>query len=429
MRAEPFVCYRPTPERAKDFASLPYDVFDRTEAAAYVADHPTSFLAIDRPETSFPSDYDMYAPEVYAKAAELLRDRVADGTLLHDGTPCYYLYRLRQEGHEQVGIVAACALDDYTGGVIRRHELTHPDKELDRVRHIEATGCQTGPIYLAYRDDPTLEALVSAAMGASPLYDFDDEQGVCETIWRIARPAAIEAFRMMFSYVPCAYIADGHHRAASAARVCQEMRAAKGDSAMGVEACDYLLCVLFPTSQLTIKPYHRVVFDTGGLSEDAFVSALEGEGFCVGARQDASVMPSQPGRFGMHSFGAWRELTSGDGTSDPVGSLDVSVLQDRILSPILGIDDPRRDPRMSFVGGMVSADDVAARAGTDGIAFTLYPTSMREVMSVADAGLLMPPKSTWFEPKLSSGLFIRRIGRAGSMPDIMAANPRRVSGE
>lgn len=428
MRAEPFVCYRPTPERARDFASLPYDVFDRAGAAAYVADHPTSFLAIDRPETSFPPDHDMYAPEVYAKAAELLRDRVADGTLLRDGTPCYYLYRLQQEGREQVGIVTACALDDYTSGVIRRHELTHPEKELDRVRHIEATGCQTGPIYLAYRDDPTLGTLVSAAMGASPLYDFVDEQDVRETIWRIARPAAVEAFRMMLSYVPCAYIADGHHRAASAARVCQEMRAAR-DGSPTDDACDYLLCVLFPASQLTIRPYHRVVRDAGGLSEDGLVSALEGAGFCVGARQDAPVMPSRPGRFGMHAFGAWRELTSGDGTSDPVGSLDVSVLQDRILSPILGIDDPRRNPRMSFVGGMVSADDVAARAGTDGIAFTLYPTSMREVMSVADAGLLMPPKSTWFEPKLSSGLFIRRIGRAGSMPDIMAANPRRVSGE
>ena len=418
MRVEPFVCYRPSPVRAGEFASLPYDVFDREEAAAYVADHPTSFLAIDRPETSFPPDHDMYAPEVYAKAAELLRDRVADGTLLRDTTPCYYLYRLVQGDHAQVGVVAACALDDYAGGVIKRHELTHPEKELDRVRHIEATGCQTGPIYLAYQDDQTLEALVSAAMSASPLYGFTNEQDVRETVWRIARPAAVEAFRMMFSYVPCAYIADGHHRAASAARVCQEMRTKAGDQVTGANPYDYLLCVLFPESQLTIMPYHRMVADTNGLGEDELVAALEGEGFHVSARQDDPIMPERAGRFGMHAFGAWRELRFSASepseedapASDPVKSLDVSILQDHALAPILGVEGPRSEPRISFVGGLVSAVDVAEQAGADGIAFTLFPTSMREVMTVADAGLLMPPKSTWFEPKLSSGLFIRRIG-------------------
>ena len=302
--------------------------------------------------------------------------------------------------------------------MIKRHELTHPEKELDRVRHIEATGCQTGPIYLAYQDDQTLEALVSAAMSASPLYGFTNEQDVRETVWRIARPAAVEAFRMMFSYVPCAYIADGHHRAASAARVCQEMRTKAGDQVTGANPYDYLLCVLFPESQLTIMPYHRMVADTNGLGEDELVAALEGEGFHVSARQDDPIMPERAGRFGMHAFGAWRELRFSASepseedapASDPVKSLDVSILQDHALAPILGVEDPRSDPRISFVGGLVSAVDVAEQAGADGIAFTLFPTSMREVMTVADAGLLMPPKSTWFEPKLSSGLFIRRIG-------------------
>lgn len=267
MHAEPFTCYRPTtPEAAAEFASLPYDVFDRKGAADYVAAHPKSFLAIDRPETAFDADHDMYADDVYAKAAEILHERVADKTLLRDGSRCYYLYRLEQDGHAQTGIVAACSLDDYNNGVIARHENTRRDKEEDRVRHIRATGCQTGPIFLAYRDNPALEALVEAAKAAQPMYDFTDGEGVRQTLWRVGRPAAVEAFRMMLDYIPKAYIADGHHRAASAARVCQEMRSADEDCD-GREAYNYLLCVMFPESQLTVLPYYRVVKDTNGLDE------------------------------------------------------------------------------------------------------------------------------------------------------------------
>ena len=420
MHAEPFVCYRPAQESAAEFAALPYDVFDREEAARYVTAHPRSFLAIDRPETSFSPDHDMYADDVYARASELLRERVADGTLVRDGRPCYYLYRLAQDGHEQTGIVCACALDDYANGVIRRHELTRRAKEEDRVRHIRATGCQTGPIFLAYRDNPALQALVEAAKGAEPLYDFTDEQGCRQTVWRVARPAAVEAFEMMLGYIPRAYIADGHHRAASAARVCQEMRTEEGRERTGREAYNYLLCVLFPASELTVLPYDRVVTDTNGLDEQALVDAVAAAGFEVGPRQDGPVRPAVHGEFGMRAFGAWRRLRFADGEAvagDPVASLDVSVLQDRILGPILGIGDPREDPRVGFVGGSAGTGELCRRAGEHGIAFTTHATSMDELMDVADAGLLMPPKSTWFEPKLRSGLFIRRIATRNTLLD------------
>ena len=432
MHAEPFSCYRPTPERAAGFAALPYDVFDRAEAAAYVATHPESFLAIDRPETAFAPDHDMYADDVYAKAHELLAARVADGTLLRDAKPCYYLYRLEQEGHAQTGIVCAAALSDYADGTIRRHELTRRDKEDDRVRHIKATGCQTGPIFLAYRDDAVLQMLVDAACAAEPLYDFTDEAGVRQTVWRVARPEAVESLRLMLERMPRAYIADGHHRAASAARVCQELRAAHAGTGAGAAAgekdepaagadgtaaspaeapWDYLLCVLFPASQLTVLPYNRVVADTAGLSEDELVAAVRAGGFAVGERQEAPVSPAERGHVGMWAFGAWRELSwEGPVPADPVAALDVSLLQEHVLGPILGIGDPRLDPRISFVGGSAGTVELERRAGGAGVAFSLHATSVGELMDVADAGQLMPPKSTWFEPKLRSGLFIRRIG-------------------
>lgn len=412
MHAEPITCYRPRPEAAAEFAALPYDVFDRASAAAYVREHPRSFLAIDRPETAFPQDHDPYAADVYAKARELLAARVADGTLLRDDTPCYYLYRLAQDGREQTGVVAACALKDYADGTIRRHELTRRDKEDDRVRHIEATGCQTGPIFLAYRDSPVMETLVGAAMTAEPLYDFTDEDGCRQTVWRVARPAAVESFRALFSFVPRAYIADGHHRAASAARVCERMRAEAGEAEGAGAPYDSLLCVLFPASQLTVLAYNRVVADTAGLSEEELVAQIEGAGLSVGPRVEGPVEPARRGTFGMYAFGAWRELAlAGEPPADPVDALDVSLLQDRVLGPILGIEDPRTDPRISFVGGAAGARELERRAGTEGVSFSLFPTSVGELMDVADAGRLMPPKSTWFEPKLRSGLFIRRIDR------------------
>ena len=412
MHAVPFACLRPNTDHAAEFAALPYDVFDRAEAADFVATHPTSFLAIDRPETAFGPDHDMYADDVYATARRILEERAADGTLMRDPNKCYYLYRLEQDGHAQTGIVAACSLDDYMDGTIKRHELTRRDKEDDRVRHIEATGCQTGPIFLAYRDEPALAFLVTSACAAEPLYDFTDAESVRQTVWRVGRPEAVEAFELMLERMPCAYIADGHHRAASAARVCRSMREEAGDGLTGDEAFNYLLCVLFPASELTVLPYNRVVADTNGLGEQGLIEAVAAANFEVGEPQDAPVEPAAKGEFGMYAGGKWRRLTwKGDAErdADPVASLDASRLQDNVLGPVLGIGDPRTDARISFVGGNAGASELERRAGADGVAFDLYATSVADLMGVADAGLLMPPKSTWFEPKLRSGLFIRKI--------------------
>ena len=382
MRAEPICCYRPRPEAAPTFASLPYDVFDREQARAYVESHPGSFLAIDRPETAFAPDHDMYAADVYAKAAELIQGAAREGTILKDETPCYYIYRLEQGGRSQTGVVCACAVSDYLDGTIKRHENTRRDKERDRIEHIEATGAQTGPIFLTYRDEFALDLLVSLATTATPLYDFTDEQQVRQTVWRVARPSAVEAIHETFAHIPCAYIADGHHRAASAVEVAKRRREADPDA--GEMASDLFLSVLFPASQLSVLAYNRVVADANGLSDDELVSAIEAAGFAV-ARTD--------------------ELPE----DDPVARLDTQILQERVLAPILGIGDPRSDARITFVGGIDGTDELERRAGADGVAFSLFPTTVDQLMAVSDAGLLMPPKSTWFEPKLRSGLFIRRI--------------------
>lgn len=413
MKALPFPCIRPVPEHAAEVAALPYDVFDRAEAAAYVAGHPLSFLNIDRPETQFDPVHDMYAPEVYARGAELLRERIEDGTFVEDKNLAYYIYQLAWEGRVQTGIACVCAVDDYEQGVIKRHELTREDKERDRIEHIEALGCQTGPIFLTYRDQPVLDMIVGAAKTSTPLYDFTDEAGVRQTVWEVARRDAVDALHAMLGQIPCAYIDDGHHRAASAVKVAQRMREqAKAEGTYtGKEPFNYFLSVLFPASQLTILPYNRVVADRNGLDTHELLEALSGTGFGI-IEATGPVEPSERGVFGMFTDGTWYEL-HGDmrDAVSAVASLDVSILQDHILAPILGIDDPRTDPRISFVGGIRGTDELEARAGKNGIAFTLCATGIDQLLTIADAGEVMPPKSTWFEPKLRSGLFIHRIAK------------------
>lgn len=413
MKALPFPCIRPVPEHAAEVAALPYDVFDRAEAAAYVAGHPLSFLNIDRPETQFDPVHDMYAPEVYARGAELLRERIEDGTFVEDKNLAYYIYQLAWEGRVQTGIACVCAVDDYEQGVIKRHELTREDKERDRIEHIEALGCQTGPIFLTYRDQPVLDMIVGAAKTSTPLYDFTDEAGVRQTVWEVARRDAVDALHAMLGQIPCAYIADGHHRAASAVKVAQRMREqAKAEGTYtGKEPFNYFLSVLFPASQLTILPYNRVVADRNGLDTHELLEALSGTGFGI-IEATGPVEPSERGVFGMFTDGTWYEL-HGDmrDAVSAVASLDVSILQDHILAPILGIDDPRTDLRISFVGGIRGTDELEARAGKNGIAFTLCATGIDQLLTIADAGEVMPPKSTWFEPKLRSGLFIHRIAK------------------
>ncbi len=457
MRALPFPCIRPVPERAAEVAALPYDVFDRGQAAAYVKDRPLSFLNIDRPETQFPAEQDMYAPEVYMRGAELLRERVEDGTFVEDRNLAYYIYRLAWEGHVQTGIVCVCAVDDFESGVIKRHELTREDKELDRIEHINALGCQTGPIFLTYRDQPVLDMIVGAATTSTPLYDFTDEMGVRQTVWEVVRHDAVDALRAMLDTIPCSYIADGHHRAASAVKVARRMReeARSAGTYTGKEPFNYVLSALFPASQLTILPYNRVVSDRNGLDTYELLEVLSGAGFGI-VEAEGPVQPRERGVFGMYTDGTWYELRAdnpdariyaaqnpssclrtgtgplpsgqldGDANehelagatamddetaSDAANSLDCSILQNCILSPILGIGDPRTDERISFVGGIRGTDELEARAGQDGVAFTVCATGIDQLTAVADAGEVMPPKSTWFEPKLRSGLFIHRIAR------------------
>lgn len=457
MRALPFPCIRPVPEHAAEVAALPYDVFDRAEAAAYVADRPLSFLNIDRPETQFAPEQDMYAPEVYERGAALLRERIEDGTLVEDRNLSYYIYELSWEGHSQTGIVAVCSVDEYEQGVIKRHELTREEKERDRIEHIGALGCQTGPIFLAYRDQPVLDMIVGAAKTSTPLYAFTDEDGVRQTVWEVVRRDAVDALHAMLGQIPCAYIADGHHRAASAVRVAQRMReeARAAGTYTGKEPFNYFLSVLFPASQLTILPYNRVVADRNGLSTYELLEVLHDAGFGI-VESPVPVEPRERGVFGMYTDGTWYELradqpdarvyaeSTGGGTdgeasevragdaseahvgdapssgdsdacacaaSSPVDDLDVSILQTCILAPIFGIDDPRTDERITFVGGIRGTEELERRAGAEGVAFTLCATGIDQLLAVADAGLVMPPKSTWFEPKLRSGLFIHRIAK------------------
>lgn len=449
MRALPFPCIRPVPEHAAEVAALPYDVFDRGEAAEYVEGRPLSFLNIDRPETQFPADQDMYAPEVYTRGAGLLHERLADGTFVEDRNLAYYIYRLAWEGHVQTGIVCVCAVDEFESGVIKRHELTREEKERDRIEHIEALGCQTGPIFLTYRDQPVLDMIVGAATTSTPLYDFADESGVRQTVWEVVRHDAVDALRAMLGTIPCAYIADGHHRAASAVKVARRMReeARAAGTYTGKEPFNYVLSVLFPASQLTILPYNRVVSDRNGLDTYELLEVLSGAGFGI-VEAEGPVEPREHGVFGMYTDGTWYELRadnpnpmvyaaenagndfnaemgsaeddkrrSGESSQDngessnPANSLDCSILQSCILSPIFGIKDPRTDPRISFVGGIRGTEELECKAGVEGVAFTMCATSIDQLLAVADAGEVMPPKSTWFEPKLRSGLFIHRIAK------------------
>lgn len=449
MRALPFPCIRPVPEHAAEVAALPYDVFDRGEAAEYVEGRPLSFLNIDRPETQFPADQDMYAPEVYARGAELLHERLEDGTFVEDRNLAYYIYRLAWKGHVQTGIVCVCAVDEFESGVIKRHELTREDKERDRIEHIGALGCQTGPIFLTYRDQPVLDMIVGAATTSTPLYDFADESGVRQTVWEVVRHDAVDALRAMLGTIPCAYIADGHHRAASAVKVARRMReeAQAAGTYTGKEPFNYVLSVLFPASQLTILPYNRVVSDRNGLDTYELLEVLSGAGFGI-VEAEGPVEPREHGVFGMYTDGTWYELRADDPnprvyatenagndfnaemgsaedderrsggssqdsgeSSNPANSLDCSILQSCILSPIFGIKDPRTDPRISFVGGIRGTEELECEAGVEGVAFTMCATSIDQLLAVADAGEVMPPKSTWFEPKLRSGLFIHRIAK------------------
>lgn len=406
----PFRCIRPSKEAASAVAALPYDVYDRKEAKEIVKKNPLSFLAVDRAETQFEDGKNPYAPEVYEQAARTLKRWQQEGILTEDESPFYYLYELVMEGRAQTGIVACASVDDYSSGVIARHENTREEKEQDRICHVDVTNAHTGPIFLAYRSQEELNSLVALEKKKTPLYDFISEDGICHRVWKIEDPQKAEEIHRIFSGIPRVYIADGHHRAASAVKVAA-MRREANPSWTGNEEFNYFLSVLFPDDQLMIMPYNRVVQDLNGLSREEFLKKTE-QYFVVTERGRKAFSPEQKGQVGMYLDGSWYQLDARPEicTDDPVEGLDVSILQDRILGPLLGIGDPRTDSRIRFVGGIRGLSELERLVDSGAaVAFSMYPTSIRELFEVADAGLLMPPKSTWFEPKLRSGLFIHAI--------------------
>jgi uncharacterized protein (DUF1015 family) len=403
----PFRALRPQPERAQLVASVPYDVVNTEEARALANGNPLSFLHVSRPEIDLPPGTDIHSDAVYRKAVENFEKLIATCPLEKEAEPSLYLYRLIMGHHEQVGIVACCSIDEYDDGTIRKHERTRRDKEDDRTRHMLMLRAQTGPVFLTYRARPEIDQQVSAAITPAPLFDLTAADGVRHTIWRAGQT---DALVKSFESVPLLYIADGHHRAASASRARAELKE-QSFGHTGKEDYNYFLTVIYPDSQVRILAYNRTVQDLNGLSKQEFLEAI-GEQFTV--TEDARAEPSERGRWSMYLDGKWYgleispEATLPNGT---VATLDVSVLQDRLLDPILGIKDVRTDKRVDFIGGLRGTKELERLVdeGKAAVAFSLYPTTVEELLMVSDANEIMPPKSTWFEPKLRDGLLIHTI--------------------
>lgn len=406
----PFRAIRPAEGWADRIAALPYDVYSREEARRAVAGDSHSFLRIDRAETQLPEEVDIYDGQVYRKARELLEEQIKKGEFIQESRPCYYLYELVMDGRSQTGIVGCASIDDYRNGVIKKHENTRADKEEDRVRHVDTLNTQTGPIFLAYRDRKDLREVVERVKRKAPLYDFVSDDGITHRVFRVDEEKDMADIRSSFLCTDSIYIADGHHRCASAVRV-GEKRRQENPGFSGEEEFNYFLSVLFPDSELMIMDYNRVVKDLNGCSGEEFLQKLS-EVFVVEEKGSLPVKPAAKGTFGLFLEEKWYLLTARDKTksADPVKNLDVSILQDWVLKPILGIEDPRTDKRIDFVGGIRGLAELERRVRTDmKAAFSMYPTSIEELFAVADAGRLMPPKSTWFEPKLRSGLFLHSL--------------------
>ncbi|MCG8427850.1 MAG: DUF1015 family protein [Chromatiales bacterium] len=401
---KPFRGLRPTKETAAAVAAPPYDVMNAEEARAMVRDKPWSFLHISRPEVDLPQDCDPYAPEVYAKAKENLDAMLAARMLIQDEQPSYYVYRLTQGGHVQVGLVCAASVTAYDQGRIKKHELTRPAKEDDRVRQIEALSAQTGPVFMVYPADSVIDNLlleVTQLEGAE--LDVTADDGVRHEVWPLADSAKVEQLTQLFEQMPALYVADGHHRSAAASRVAGN----HGSEGQLVESSrNYFLSVIFPHTQVQILPYNRLIRDLNGLDREGFIAQIKAR-FSV-TESDLPVQPDRPAQCGLYLAGQWYrlELDAGRIPDDPVASLEVSLLGSQLIEPILGIVDQRRDQRIEFVGGIRGLAELERRvdSGEMALALSLYPTSMDALMAVADAGEIMPPKSTWFEPKLADGL-------------------------
>lgn len=419
-RILPFAALRPAKSKASGFAALPYDVYDEKEAREAVKGKTENFLCADRPETQFPEGTDPYSPPVYEKANALLEEWEKNGVLVREEKRAYYVYELTMDGRTQTGIAALSSVDDYLNDVCKKHENTVAEKEADRIRHVDVCSAQTGPIFLAYRGRQGIRELVEAEKKNEPLYDVTFEDGVRHRIFRIDDPEKVAFLKTEFEKVPSTYIADGHHRAASAVRVSEMRRKARPDYT-GEEEFNFFLSVLFPEEELLIMDYNRVVLSLNGLSPEGFLSALSEK---YDLTEDTKRHPDHKGSCMLFFGDKWYRMEAkkevlGQRKNDPVSVLDVSFLQEEVLEPVLGIEDPRRDKRIRFVGGIRGLEELerlvreadTEKGGASAAAFAMYPTEIGELLAVADASLLMPPKSTWFEPKLRSGFLIHTIER------------------
>lgn len=406
----PFAGIRPCKEKVRGIAALPYDVYNRAEAKAEVLKEKDSFLKIDRAETQFDDSVSTYAPEVYQRAHDTLWEMVDKGDFIREEAPCYYIYELTMDGRKQTGIAACASIDDYQNNVIKKHENTRAEKEEDRIRHVDACNAQTGPIFLAYRANAVISAVVAKVKETAPEYDFVSADGIGHRVWVISDAEEIQTIQEAFEKIDEIYIADGHHRCASAVKVGMKRREQYPEF-NGTEEFNYFLSVLFPDEELMILDYNRVVKDLNGMTPELFLEKMQ-ELFSVEKVTKENRKPVDAGTFSMYLEGQWYlcRIPAKMIPEDPVKGLDVSLLQDLLLTPVLGIGDPKTDPRIDFVGGIRGLDELERRCQLDAkVAFAMYPTSIAQLFAVADAGLLMPPKSTWFEPKLRSGIFIHEI--------------------
>ncbi|WP_224985129.1 DUF1015 domain-containing protein [Geomonas agri] len=408
---KPFKAVRPKKELAEKVAALPYDVMNTDEAIQMASGNPVSFLHISRPEIDLSRDIDVHSDPVYVKGRDNLEKFLAEGVLVQDETERYYVYRQKMGNITQTGLVVCAGVDDYQSGTIKKHELTRADKEEDRVKHIDALNANDEPVFYTYRNDPALTATIDQVTKAAPLYDFTTDDGVSHALWDIADSKLIDSLTKSFAAIPTLYVADGHHRSAAASRV-RDLRKDANPKHTGSEEYNYFLTVIFPDNEMTIMPYNRVVKDLNGRGVAEFMARV-GERFEVTPVAGA-VNPGERHQFGMFLGGKWYELTPREDSfpeDDPVASMDVSILQDNLLSPVLGVRNPRTDQRIHFVGGIRGVEELerVVNSGEYMVAFSLFPTSIEELMALADEDKIMPPKSTWFEPKLRSGLFIHML--------------------
>lgn len=408
----PFKGLRPRKEIASEVATLPYDVVSVAEAREFRKDQ-YNFYHVTRAEIDLPENVDVHTQQVYDKASDNLQDMIRDRVLIQDAEPCYYIYELIMDGRSQTGLVCGSSIDDYNNGIVKKHEFTRPEKELDRINHIVATRAQTGVVFLAYNDCDSVEQMIRDwKQSHEPAYNFRAQDGVQHILWVVDEYAKVAAITHHFAQdVPCTYIADGHHRAASAAKVCMDMRD-NGYSVDGDESFNYFITCIFPASQLQIMDYNRVAKDLNGMIPGEFLQSLEND-FEIFRLGSQAFKPAHPHEFGMYLAGDWYKLVAREGTytTDPIGVLDVSILQQNVLDKLLAIKDPRVDKRVDFVGGIRGMEALEKRVNSKeaAVAFSLYPVSIKQLFDIADSGNVMPPKSTWFEPKLRDGLVVYTI--------------------